>query len=281
VQDDLSVELDGLEKWGVGQRLLDARLAGIDGRTAALAEIARGTLPPGVLGKPVIDEVFPIVDTIATAAEDLVDGTGPSGSVDVRVQLEDGRSLGGTVPAVSGDTLRTVTYSRVAPKHRMASWVRLLALTAADPQRAYQATTVGRAGSSNVTIARIRPLGSTPDQRETTALEHLQTLIDLHDRGMREPLPLYCATSAAYADAAKKGDDAAAAAGGAWTSEFHFDKEDKELEHQLVLGGVLEIDDLLAEPPRAGEHHPADTTRVGYYARLMWAGLLAHEEFGP
>ncbi|MBA3748694.1 MAG: exodeoxyribonuclease V subunit gamma, partial [Solirubrobacterales bacterium] len=47
VQDDLSVELGGLEKWGVGQRLLDARLAGVDGRTAALAEIARGTLPPG------------------------------------------------------------------------------------------------------------------------------------------------------------------------------------------------------------------------------------------
>ncbi len=281
LQDDLSVELDGLQTWGVGQRLLDARLAGIDGRTTVLAEIARGTLPPGVLGKPVIDEVFPIVDTIATAAEDLIDGTGPAGSVDVRVALEDGRSLGGTVPAVSGDMLRTVTYSRVAPKHRMASWVRLLALTAADPQRAYQAATVGRAGFSNVTIARIRPLGSTPDQRKATALEHLQTLIDLHDRGMREPLPLYCATSAAYADAASNGDDAAAAAGGAWTSEFNFDREDKELEHQLVLGGVVTIDDLLAEPARLDEHDRADTTRVGYYARRMWAGLLAHEEFGP
>jgi exodeoxyribonuclease V gamma subunit len=281
VEDDLSVELDGLEKWGVGQRLLDARLNGIDGRTAALAEIARGTLPPGVLGKPVIDEVFPIVDTIATAAEDLVDGTGPSGSIDVRVQLPDGRSLGGTVPGVSGDTLRTVTYSRVAPKHRMASWVRLLALTAADPERAYQAATIGRAGRSNVTIARIRALGATAEVRKETALTHLQTLIDLHDRGMREPLPLYCATSAAYAEAARKGDDAVAAAGAAWTSDFNFDKDDKELEHQLVLGGVLTIEDLLGEPPCPGEDDPADATRLGHYARRMWAGLLAHEEFGP
>jgi exodeoxyribonuclease V gamma subunit len=285
VQDDLSVELGGLEKWGVGQRLLDARLAGVDGRTAALAEIARGTLPPGVLGKPVIDEVFPIVDTIATAAEDLVDGTGHSGSVDVRVRLADERSLGGTVPGVSGDTLRTVTYSRVAAKHRMASWVRLLALTAAYPEREYSAATIGKAGRSSVTVARIRPLGKTAEQRRATALAHLQTLIDLYDRGMREPLPLYCATSAAHAQAAARGDDAAAAAGDAWTSTYDFDREDRELEHQLVLGGVLTIEELLAEAPRPGEgdddNADADATRLGYYARRMWDGLLACEELGP
>ena len=56
IEDELSVELDGLERWGVGQRLLEARLRGVDERTAILAEIARGTLPPGVLGKPVIDD---------------------------------------------------------------------------------------------------------------------------------------------------------------------------------------------------------------------------------
>ncbi|MDX6682048.1 MAG: exodeoxyribonuclease gamma subunit, partial [Solirubrobacteraceae bacterium] len=284
IEDDLSVELDGLGRWGVGQRLLDARLAGIDARTAALAEIARGTLPPGVLGKPVIDEVFPIVETIVTAARDLVDGAGPAGSVDVRVRLAGGRELGGTVPGVSGDTLRTVTYSRVAPKHRMASWVRLLALTAADPERAYGAATIGRAGRSSVAIARVRPLGRDAHDRRRAALDQLATLLDLHDRGMREPLPLYCATSAAYAEARAKGHDAATSAGDAWTSTYDFDREDKELEHQLVLGGVLTIGDLLAEPPRPDEHGPGwdagETTRLGRCARRMWDGLLACEEFG-
>jgi exodeoxyribonuclease V gamma subunit len=37
------------------------------------------------------------------------------------------------VPGVVGDVLRTVIYSRVGPKHRLAAWVRLLALTAAHP----------------------------------------------------------------------------------------------------------------------------------------------------
>ena len=34
LDDALPVELDGLEQWGVGERLLDARLAGVDRRAA-------------------------------------------------------------------------------------------------------------------------------------------------------------------------------------------------------------------------------------------------------
>ena len=47
IEDALPVELDPLERWGVGQRLLEARLTGVDGNAAIKAEIARGTLPPG------------------------------------------------------------------------------------------------------------------------------------------------------------------------------------------------------------------------------------------
>ncbi|HUR86239.1 MAG TPA: exodeoxyribonuclease V subunit gamma [Solirubrobacteraceae bacterium] len=276
MSDNLSVELDGLGKWGVGQRLLDARLAGVDGRATILAEIARGTLPPGVLGRPVIDEVFPIVDAIAAAAAALTQHAGPAGSIDVRIALADGRTLSGTVPGVSGDLLRTVTYSRVAPKHRMTSWVRLLALTAAHPEHDFSAATVGRGGRSGVAIARIQAL--TADE----ARGHLAALADLYDRGMREPLPLYCATSAAYAEAAAEGRDAVAAAAGAWCSEYSFPKEDAELEHQLVLGGVASIDDLFAQPPDPGEQGDrwdlTEPTRLGRLARRMWDGLLMHEE---
>ena len=55
VGDALPVELDELEQWGVGQRLLDAR----DGRRPTAARRSaprspRGTLPPGQLGMPVV-----------------------------------------------------------------------------------------------------------------------------------------------------------------------------------------------------------------------------------
>jgi exodeoxyribonuclease V gamma subunit len=269
VEDDLPVELDGLGKWGVGQRLLEARLAGADDRTAVLAEIARGRLPPGVLGEPVIHDVFPVVEAIVMAAG----VSAAPASIDVRVALSDGRLLTGTVAGVSGDVLQAVTYSRVGARQRLAAWVRLLALSAAHPERQFAATTVGR-GRGGVTIARIPPVGG------EAALEHLAVLIDLYDRGMREPLPLYCATSAAYAEAVAAGGDPIKPARREWLSEWSFDKEDKDADHQLVLGGVRSLEDLLAEPPRADEDawEIADPSRLGRVARRLWDGLLAGEE---
>jgi len=283
VEDGLRVELDGLKRWGVGRRLLEARLSGVDPRTASLAEIARGSLPPGVLGKPVIEEVLPIVEEIAAEVERSVGDDSPPASLDVRVVLPDGRLLSGTIPGVSGDVLRTVTYSRVAAKHRLTAWVRLLALTASHPERPFTAVTVGRAeGRGPVTVARIRPPAEDSAGRREWAMAQLTALLDLHDRGMREPLPLYCATSAAYAQTSAAGRDAAAAGRKAWTSEWNFDREDSELEHRLVLGAVLSFDDLLAEPPRpdeAGEGWAlSEATRLGRVARRMWDGLLACEE---
>jgi exodeoxyribonuclease V gamma subunit len=274
VEDALAVELDGLGTWEVGRRMLDARLAGAESRATALAEIARGTLPPGVLGRPVIDRVLPIVEEIVAHVP-----AGDTGSVDVKVPLPDGRTLSGTVPGVGGDVLRTVTYSRVSPRQRLAAWVRLLALTAAHPERRFEAITVGRAAAGSdarVTIARIPPLDA------DVALDHLGVLLDLHDRGMREPPPLACLASAAYATAARAGRDAAAAGRGAWESAWAFDREDAEPEHQLVLGGVRTFADLLVAPARPDERghfwDPDETRRFGRWARRQWDGLLQCEE---
>ena len=77
-----------------------------------LAEIARGTLPPGVLGRPVIERVQPVVEEIVAH---VPDGR-RADSVDVKVALPDGRTLSGTVPGVGGDVLRTVNYARVSPR---------------------------------------------------------------------------------------------------------------------------------------------------------------------
>ena len=282
IEDGLAVEMDGLQRWGVGQRLLEACLAGADGRTAILAEIARGTLPPGRLGQPVIRQLYPTVESILRAARELMPADTEPVPVDVHVELPDGRLLTGTVSSV-GDVLLQSSYSRVAAKHRLASWVRFLGATATHPERGFSAATVGRAsGYGDVTIARIAAFTGEPEHRGWLALEHLQALVELFDRGMREPLPIYCASSAAYAQAASTGGDAAAAAGEAWTSPWNFDKEDRELEHQLVLGGVRSVEELLSQAPRAEERGPgwqmSETSRFGRLARRLWDGLLSCEE---
>jgi exodeoxyribonuclease V gamma subunit len=131
-------------------------------------------------------------------------------------------------------------------------------------------------------VARIEAFEGEPEHRRWLALEHLRAVIDLYDRGMREPLPIYCASSAAYAQAASIGEDAPTAAKEAWTTEWNFDKEDVELEHQLVLGGVRSIEDVLTEAPHADERGPgwqlSETSRFGRFARRLWDGPLSIEE---
>jgi exodeoxyribonuclease V gamma subunit len=257
VQDALPVELDSLEVWGVGQRLLDARLAGVERRTAILAEIGRGTLPPGRLGLPLIHRVDPVVDEIVARVP-----AGAPASLDVRVELADGRLLSGTVAGVVDDALRTVTYSRVNPRHRIAAWVRLLAVQAAYPDRAFEAVTVGRDPDEGATVKRIAGVDG------ALARDYLAMLLDLYDRGMREPPPLYCLTSAAYA------------AGGdprkAWESG-KFPGEQAEPEHLLVFG-TRSYDELVAEGARTDEPWDMDETRrFGRWARRLWDPVLRHE----
>jgi exodeoxyribonuclease V gamma subunit len=278
VADALSVELDGLQEWGVGDRLVKGVLAGAELDDCVRAEIARGSLPPGLLARPVVARIRPVVQEIVGAARELLPPGADPGSVDVRVALDDGRRLGGTVAGVCGNVLRTVTYSRLSARHRLAVWVRLLALSAAYPDRPFEAVTVGRARAkgARVTRSRIRPVGA---ERATV---QLRRLVDLWERGMREPLPIACLSSAAYAAAAQAGEDARKAGREEWESGWAFPKEDAEPEHQLVLGGILTFDELLAEPPARGEAgigwDDAEPTRFGRLARRMWDGLLNAEE---
>ncbi len=133
-----------------------------------------------------------------------------------------------------------------------------------------------------MTVTRLAAFPGDPATRCQRALGHLGPLVELYDRGMCEPLPLYCDTSAAYAAARCAGRDAEAAARNAWQSDWDFVREDSEDEHQLVLGGTRPFAGLLEAPPGDDEHGegwPTDEpTRFGRYARRLWDGLLEFEE---
>jgi exodeoxyribonuclease V gamma subunit len=195
--------------------------------------------------------------------------------------------LSGTVSGVRGRVLLAVTFSRLGPRHRLAAWVNLLALSAAHPEVPFQAITVGRAGgreSGRAAVSHIPALGPNPDQRRARALEELAILADVRLRGLREPLPLPCQTAAAYAMARGRGDEGVAlkAALKEWKSEFDYPREDAEAEHELVFGGRLTLEELTALPPASDEQGEGwdveETSRFGRYAMRLWSPLLAREE---
>jgi exodeoxyribonuclease V gamma subunit len=282
IEDGLPVELDGLARWRIGQRVLDGMLAGYESRVCFDAERARGALPPGKLGKPVADSLVRPLGSLLGAAKPYTDTD--ARSVGINLSLPGGRRLTGSVSGIRGNVLLSVQFSRLNARHRMAAWIRLLALTAHDPEQPYEAVTIGRAphGSyAQVATARIAPLDGDPARRRERALTELAALVELRDRGLREPLPITPNSSAAYAAAVASSEDPVAAAEREWASTFKFPREDAEPEHVRAFGAgrpFAELLELVPAPTEVGPGWPADeSTRFGRCARRLWDPLLAAE----
>ena len=286
VDDAIPIELSGLSEWRVGERILGARLDGVDWETCEAAEVARGALPPGALAEPALTEMANDIEALVRSSNEVHGGVAPT-SVAIDLALGGVPHLSGVVQGVRGDVVHLVTYRRMQPALRLAAWVQLLALTAMQPERPFSAVSVGRAerrSSRAVSIVEIAPLGEDAGSRHHNAMAHLVQLLELFQIGMMQPLPLYCKTSAAYASARAAGaDDADAAARQKWESTFDFELEDKDRSHRLVLGGHLSFNDMVVRSGVPGDDEaawcvdPAEGARFGFYARLLWDGLLRQE----
>ena len=282
-EDAIPIDLDALEQWEVADRLLTARLAGASDESSLAAEIARGTLPPGLLATPVLEKIAAPLDDLVRAGR----GRSPAEPTarDVRVDLGDGVTVVGTVSTME-NTVLNVTYSRLGPAARLIAWLRMLAVTATASDHPFEACTIGRASSSRFTTstATIAALGPDAETRRADAQAELRALVDLYRRGMREPLPLYCKTSGAWAEAPRRGRDPERAAASAWESGFNGNNEDQQAEHELVLGPGLSFAAMVERSgsPRADETgagwDAAESSRFGRYACRLWSGLLAREE---
>jgi exodeoxyribonuclease V gamma subunit len=265
LEDALPIELDPLERWAVGQRLVEAISSGLGPHDAYRAEIARGTLPPGALGVPVIRSILPTAQLIAETARAYAGGHAVR-SQQTNLVLTDGRRLTGTVSAIYGHVLVTASYSRPGPRQRLEAWTKLLALSAADPTTPYEAVTIGRGdGQDPLSVIRLPQLGATAQARQQRATAELERLCALREVGLREPLPLPCRSAHAYAQAAlQTGGDPVAAAMRCWRTGWsrgvHTDGEDADPEHRLAFAdGELDI------------------ARLAELASDLWRPLFAHE----
>jgi exodeoxyribonuclease V gamma subunit len=280
IHDAIPITLDGLAKWEIGDRMLQGILAGVTPDAAARAERMRGRVPPGRLGARTLQEVDTELRGLVRSALALRGSEGfDQRVVDVDIDLGDGRRLTGTVPSVYGNRLVTVTYSRLAAKHRLRSWVDLLALSAGHPDEHWTAHALGR-GRSATAAAQAGPL----DHR---AREWLRELVDLYDRGMREPVPMPAKTACAWAEESlrrrRTGNGSPR-----WKAKREWETdpfsptaipgEHADAAHVQVYGEAAPLDCLLTEP-RADERWDAEEPhRLGQYAWRLWRPLLEGAE---
>lgn len=281
--EDIPVELGALTRWQVGTRLIEAGAAGVDPAAALRAERARGVLPPGRLGESILDRVERLAGGVRDARADLAAGAAVHSHA-IEVALPDGRTLLGSASALTEPALVLLTtYSELGAGVRLEAWVHLLALTAAAPQRSWRAAAIGRRKKDRpgALIAHLGPLGATADERRDAALRGLAVLVDMLDRGLREPLPLYPKTSAAYARAVEKGHDTGGAVAEAWVGGWQRPGERDDPAHVHVLGLKASAEALFVEPARpdeAGDGWDArETSRFGRLALRLWDGALGAE----
>jgi exodeoxyribonuclease V gamma subunit len=267
ISDAMPVEIDPLEEWTVGDRMLHDMLRGMHPDTAANAEWRRGTLPPGRLG---VRKAKGIRDSACELALTALQHRKVDGEAhDVAIELGGRRRLTGTVTPVFGDHMVSVTYSKLAPKHVLASWIGLVALAAEEPGRDWAAVCIGRGKSKNRIAQRL----FTPPPHPVNVL---RDLVALYDAGRREPLPLPLKTSYAWAEARADGDDPCEAAQAKWsTTRFH-PGDQAERAHVRVWGQGAPLSVLLSAP-RPGEEMPGEDTRLGALAARLWLPVLAAE----
>ncbi|MDX1888161.1 exodeoxyribonuclease V subunit gamma [Mycolicibacterium sp. 050158] len=267
VADEISVDIDALEQWAVGDRMLGDMLRGMSPEDARQAEWRRGTLPPGQLGWRKAGELREQAALLAATA--LAHRTANPDAYDVDIDLGNGRRLTGTVSPVFDDHLVSVTYSRLDGKHLLAAWLPLLALTAQHPEREWSAICIGRARR-----------GSTPTERalgspHEPAVGLLQDLVAIYDAGSREPLPLPVKTSYAWASARMEGGDPEREAAFRWKSG-NYPGEDADPAQVRAWGANAWLKDLM-KPLRPGEESDGETHRLGAYSARLWLPMLRAE----
>ena len=264
VEDAMPVDINALEEWTVGDRMLGDILRDMTPDDARHAEWRRGTLPPGQLGWRKATEIRDQAAVLATAA--LGYHQADAQAYDVDIDLGSGRRLTGTVSPVFGDRLVSLTYSKLDGKHLLESWIPLLALIAHDPSRDWSAVCIGRAKRG--TTPRLEGLGPPED-----AVEVLRELVAIYDAGRREPIPLPIKTSYAWAAARYEGDDPVEAASYRWKSNDRYPGEDKAPAHERAWGRGAKLADLM-QPLRPGEQYEGEDNRLGAYSARVWLPML-------
>ncbi|MDA8275691.1 MAG: exodeoxyribonuclease V subunit gamma [Actinomycetota bacterium] len=279
-EDVLPVEASALVRWQLGERLVAGLLAGSSRAAWERVERRAGALPPGELGRRVLDEVAELAAAVVADARALGVRPGPPTPEPVDVVLEDGTRVVGTVEARlegAGAGPALVGCSRVSPRRWLRAWLDLMALVATDstgpdgtaaPLR--RAVVVGRSPSGSPASAgataavELRPTGD-GEEAGRAARAGLAVVVDCYRRGHVGPVPLFPTLSYHV--------HRGGVSSGQWRGGRFGSAGDGDGAARLVYG-ELDLDGLLALPPWRGDP-PGNGGRVERFAHYLWGAVEA------
>lgn len=194
----IPLDVRGLDRWTIGQRMLSLVESGHDTTDVMQAEWRRGTVAPGEIGRVVLESIGKEVSAIASHTAVLRD----TDSVENQVRITVGqRTISGNL-TIWDQRMVTSTFSRTDGKAWISAWLQALL-----------------AGAAQLNITRSHVVGS-PDwsaerdilftervievPKPERALSILSGLLKLHDESLDRPAPLPFEIALPYAQSRRR-----------------------------------------------------------------------------
>ena len=283
-------ELDALQRWQLGQDLLERGLSDTMPEHWRALTMATGTAPVGGLGQVALEGIEGLVQRLLLEVEEL-GGERSLRQIELEVPVRGGAPqvarVAGAVEMV-GHTVLHVGVSSPKAKHRVAAWVRTVAALASDPEPTPRGLLIGgdaglKDGVRRITldpIAGLLPpmaddeehLAVAPGEVAAAAREHLGALVALYLRGHRQVVALLPDTASAYAaaraDGAGHGAAVTAAHFKAWAKSGPFGGDRDDAYCVQAFGPDSDLGEVDARHP------------FGEDADLLWGAILAAQGKG-
>ncbi len=261
LSDSIPVELGGLARWQVGDRILRELNAGRSPADAMQAEWRRGTMPPGRYGWRRTGEVVaaagPLTEQFAASTQGVA-----AKARDLEIDLGGDRRLVGTVAGLYDNRLIRVGFSRLGARQRLEAWISLVALSANGPGD-WVARVIGRAAQGDAPARATYGVVAEP-------LPVLQDLVGLYDLALSRVLPLAAETSRLCARTASSSRPR-------WMVERdlgdQWRKDSASIEMVTAWGRRPSWTDVTAEPATG----PGADHLLGELAVRLWAPALLVE----
>ncbi|MCL2784929.1 MAG: exodeoxyribonuclease V subunit gamma, partial [Propionibacteriaceae bacterium] len=178
----IPLSLNALDTWQITNRMVGLLLQDKPLDAILESELRRGVLPPSHPGATIAQDCL-------AQARDIVNQAKPYSTQELSwrcldVPSDEAPTLTGQV-CVRGNRVLEIMAGRVGPRHQIAAWIKILALSAAHPDQHWEAVLIGK--KSSVTL-------SSPNRDD--ALFYLNYLRRIHQTGLGSVLPLPPAPSA-------------------------------------------------------------------------------------